>query len=189
MNRIQRPYYNLHQIVLGQYSSGGEFVVKDGSEYIGLFHILPTGQRFSGARPEKDSVELFEIRLNPTEDLLRYNQLSQSEISRYEVPVSYSPSPTFDDYKRGFIERFFVQKRNSPLNTIVEIDYQQYNQINTLNNPGINGVIYNKVKIKWTISKIPVSDAEYLNGFEIQKNLPNFPYLNQAITSLLEFYR
>lgn len=189
MPRIQRPYYNLHQILLGQFSSGGEFVFKDGSEFIGMYHVLPTGQKFTGPRPEQNSVELFDLRLNPTEDILIYNRLTESEVNRYEVPISFSPNPSLDDYKRGFIERFFVQKRNSPFNTISEIDSVQYNKINTLNNPGINGVIYNKVKIKWIISKIPINDAEYLNGFEIQKNLPTFPYLNLILTNLLEFYR
>lgn len=42
MTRIQKPYFNLHQITKGLITNGGEFVVKDGSEYIGMFHILPT---------------------------------------------------------------------------------------------------------------------------------------------------
>jgi len=170
-------------------TSGGEFVIKDGSEYIGAFHILPTNQKFSGARPEKGSVELFELRLNPTADILRYNQITGNEINRYNPPVSFSPYPTSDDYKRNKIERFFVQKRNSPLNTIVEIDQPQFASVNVQNNPGINGIIWNKVRLDWIISKIPINDAEYLNGREIQKNLINFPHLDLILTNTLEFYR
>lgn len=189
MSRIQKPYYNLHQLVLGQITSGGEFVLKTGEIYVGMFHILPTNQKFSGARPEKGSVELFELRLNPTEDILRYNQITGNEINRYNPPVSFSPIPTADDYKRNKIERFFVQKRNSPMNTIMEIDQFQHQTINVKNNPGINGVIYNSVRIDWIISKIPINDAEYLNGREIQKNLINFPHLDLILTNTLEFYR
>jgi len=189
MSRIKKPFYNLHQITKGLMTEGGEFVIKTGEEYIGGFHILPSGQRFSGFRPEKGSVELFELRLNPTPDILRYNQITGNEINRHLPPVSFSPFPTADDYKRGKIERFFVQKRNSPMNTIIEIDHLQFQSVNTQNNPGINGVIYNKVRIDWIISKIPVNDAEYLNGREIQKNLINFPYLNLSLTNNLEFYR
>ena len=189
MSRIQQPHYNLHQLILGQMTSGGEFVIKDGSEYIGAFHILPTNQKFSGARPEKGSVELFELRLNPTADILRYNQITGNEINRYNPPVSFSPYPTSDDYKRNKIERFFVQKRNSPLNTIVEIDQPQFASVNVQNNPGINGIIWNKVRLDWIISKIPINDAEYLNGREIQKNLINFPHLDLILTNTLEFYR
>lgn len=189
MSRIQKPHYNLHQIQTGLYSSGGEFTIKDGSEYIGSYHILPTNQKFSGFRPEPTSVELFELRLNPTPDILRYNQITGNEINRYSPPVSFSPFPTADDYKRGKIERFFVQKRNSPLNSIIEIDQPQFASVNTQNNPGINGVIWNKVRLDWIISKIPINDAEYLNGREIQKNLVNFPHLDLILTNTLEFYK
>lgn len=189
MARISQPYYGLHQIDLGKYTPGGEFVIKTGELYVGSFHILPTGQRFSGFRPERDSVELFEIRMNPTPDILKYNQLTGNEINRYLTPISFSPNPTLDDYARGRIERFLIQKRNSAMNTIMEIDQVQFASINTKNNPGINGVIYNKVRIDWIISKIPVNDAEYLNGLTINKNSINFPYLGTFLTNNLEFYR
>ena len=189
MPRIKQPFYNLHQLTLGKYTEGGEFVLKNGELYVGSYHILPSGQMFSGFRPEKGSVELFELRLNPTPDILRYNQITGKEINRYSTPSSFSPNPTLDDYNRGKIERFFIQKRNSALNSIMEIDSIQYNQINVKNNPGINGIIYNKVKLEWIISKLPVDDASYLNGLTISKNTPNFPYLETFLTNTLEFYR
>lgn len=189
MPRIDVPYYNLHQIDGGKYTSGGEFVLKSGEIYIGPYYIIPTGQKFTGFRPESNSVEIFELRLNPTEDILKYNQLTGNEINRYQLPISFSPLPTLDDYKRGRIERFFVQKRNSTLNSILEIDQIQFASINLKNNPGINGVIYNSVRLDWIISKIPINDASYLNERSIQSNLPNFPYLNTFLTNTLEFYR
>lgn len=187
--RIQKPYYNLHQITPGLYTEGNEFIIEDGRIYIGSYHLLPNGQKFSGFRPEPGSVELFELRLNPTQDILKYNQLSGKSIDRYVAPIPFQPQPTNDDYKRSFIERFFVQKRNSPLNTILEIDAQQFNQINTLNRPGINGVLWNKLKIGWKISMLPKEDIYYLNQRQIEKNLLNFPGLNTFITNPLEFYR
>ena len=189
MTRISQPYYGLHQIEKGLYSEGGEFVLKDGSIYIGAYHILPTQQKFTGFRPEKGSVELFEIRMNPTADILRYNQITGNEINRYSTPISFGPNPTLDDYKRGRIERFLIQKRNSAMNSIIEIDQVQFASINQKNNLGINGVIWNKVRIDWIISKIPVNDAEYLNGLTINKNSINFPYLGTFLNNNLEFYR
>ena len=189
MSRLKTPFYNLHQLILGQFTTGNEFVLASGEIYIGSYHKLPSGQKFTGFRPEKGSVELFELKLNPTPDILRYNQITGNEINRYNPPVSFSPIPTADDYKRNKIERFFVQKRNSPMNTIMEIDQFQHQTINVKNNPGINGVIYNSVRIDWIISKIPATDAEYLNNWEIQKNLVNFPYLNLILTDNLEFYK
>lgn len=189
MSRIKKPYYNLHQIILGRYSSGDEFVLRNGEIYTGSYHILPSGQRFTGFQPEPKSVELFEIRLNPTIDILRYNQITGNEINKYISPISYQPLPTSDDYKIGKIQRFFVQKRNSPDNTIIEIDSKQFNSINTQNNPGINGVLWNKLIIDWIISKIPYTDTTILNGYTIQKSLPSFPSLNSFIQNLNEFYK
>ena len=118
MSRISRPHYNLHQITTGQITDGGEFVLNDGSIYIGAFHILPNGQRFTEFQPNEKSVEIFELRLNSTQDILRYNQITGKSINKSVNPISFQPSPTLDDYKKGRIERFFIQKRNSTLNTI-----------------------------------------------------------------------
>lgn len=189
MPRIQKPYYNLHQILLGQYTSGGEFVLATGEDYVGGYHILPNEQRFSDFRPTDKSVELFEKKMNPTEDVLRYNQISGKIINRYLPPISYQPNPTPDDYKIGKFDRFFVQKRNSPFNTIVEIDANQYNQVNTLNNPGINGVLWNRCKVNWRIGKIPKEDAQYLNQYALQVASVDFLGIGGFLSNTLEFYK
>lgn len=189
MPRIQRPYYNLHQIQTGQYTTGNEFVLSTGEVYIGPYHILPNGQRFTGFQPETNSAEIFEIRLNPTADILRYNQITGKEINRYLAPNPYYPRPSVDDYRLGWIERFFIQNRNSPINTIMEIDSPQYNSINTQNSPGINGVLWNKLRLEWKISKIPMDDAKYLNLRSVQLAEPSFAGISQYIVNGLEFYR
>lgn len=189
MPRIQKPYFALHQILRGQYSDGNEFILGDGSIYVGSFHVLPTGQRFSGFQPESTSQELFELRLNPTADILKYNQLTGNSTNKSVTPVSFQPNPTLEDYKNGRIERFLIQKRNNPLFTIMEIDVQQYNSVNTQNNPGINGIIWNKVKLDWTISKIPKDDAYYLNQRQLISKTETFTGIGTFLTNPLEFYK
>lgn len=189
MSKIKRPFYNLHQLKTGLFTSGGEFVLKSGEIYVGSYHETPGNQRFSGFQPEKGSVEIFELRLNPTPEILIYNRITGNEINRYSTPSSYSPIPSLDDYSRGKIERFFIQKRNSTLNSIMEIDQVQFTSINVKNNPGINGVIWNKLRIDWIISKIPLNDASYLNGLTISKNSVEFPHLETFLTNNLEFYK
>lgn len=189
MPRIRQPYYNLHQILTGQYTSGGEFVLASGEDYIGGYHVLPNEQRFSEFRPTDKSVELFEKKMNPTEDILRYNRISGNVINRYVPPIAYQPNPTSDEYKNGRFDRFFVQRRNSPFNSIVEIDNTQYNQVNTLNNPGINGVLWNRLLINWRISKIPKQDAQYLNQYALQAAAVNFLGIGDFLQNTLEFYK
>lgn len=189
MPRISQPYYNLHQISTGHFTSGGEFVLYSGEEYIGPYHILPNGQRFTEFRPTQKSVELYELRLNPTFDILKYNQITGNKVNQYVVPISFEPLPNLDDYNRGWIERFFLQKRNNAEFTIIEIDSNQFNSINTKNNPGINGIIYNSLRIEWKISKLPKDDIFYLNSRTIQLNEPNFNGLTRYLINPLEFYR
>lgn len=189
MPRIQRPYYNLHQITTGQYTSGNEFVLSNGQVYIGPYHILPNGQYFTEFQPIDSSVEIFELRLNPTEDILLYNRSTGREIDRYLTPNPYYPIPSLDDYNIGWIERFFIQKRTSPLNTIMEIDSTQFNGINTGNTSGINGILWNRLRLEWKISKLPVNDVQYLNLLSIQRAEPTFNGISGYLLNPLEFYR
>jgi hypothetical protein len=186
---VKRPYYGLHQIVTGQYTNGGEFVTEAGENYVGSYHILPTGQRFTEFRPKDASFEIFERRVEVTDDVLLYNRLTRRRTNQHVSPVSMAPSPLPQQYKKGIMERFFVQKRNSPLNTITEIDAEQYNQINTRNNPGINGILWNKLKLVWRISLIPPEDAHYLNQQLLQRAEHDFPGIGIFLPNPLEFYR
>jgi len=185
---VRVPYYNLHQIITGRYTPGNDFVLPDGTDYIGEYHILPTLQKFTGSRPFADSVELFEKRISISADTLKYNQIRDIDASQYIMPILYYPNPNVDDYKRGIIERYFVQKRNNPSNTILEINGQQYNSINTRGKPGINGVIWNKLMIQWRISRIPKSDVMYLNKETLIRSEPLFPGIGIYINNVTEFY-
>lgn len=186
---IQTPYYNLHQIITGVYTEGNEFVFADGTDYIGMYYVIPTGQRFSGPRPENNSRELFVKRISQTNDSLVYNRINETVIPNYRSPISMEVFPTEYDYNRGFMQRFFLQKRNSPLNSIIEINSEQYNSVNTTNRPGINGVIWNKLRINWKISKIPRADASYINQLTLTQVENSFPHIGKYVTDLLEFYR
>lgn len=186
---VRRPYFNLHQIITGEFTSGGEYVFADGTDYIGPFHILPTNQLFTGTRPESKSKEIFEKRIETTQDILRYNLNTASVSPRYETPVAISRVPTSDEYQLGEMERYFVQKRNSPLNTIIEIDGIQFNKINTRNNPGINGIIWKELLLKWKIGKIPKEDVFSWNGRLVITAENNFPGISNFLPNYLEFYR
>lgn len=189
MPRIQKPYFNLHQLVTGNYTAGNQFVLADGTDYIGEYYIIPTGQKFTGSRQTDDSQELFVKRFTITEDSIKYNKIRDLDASQYLNPILYYPIPNLDDYQKGKIQRFFVQKRNNPYNTILEIDSQQYNSVNTRNNPGINGVIWNKLLIEWKIGKLPVNDAHYYNQTILQRSEAIFPGIGIYVTNPLEFWR
>lgn len=186
---IRRPYYGLHQIVAGQYTPGNELVLDDGTDYIGTYHVLPNAQMFTNAVPKINSVELFERRVDVPEIVKRYNRITDRRLGKYESPIPHQPIPNPDDYEFGEIQRFFVQKRNNPIVTIVEIDNEQFNTINTQGAPGINGVAWNQLLIPWKISLIPPSDISDINRRTLIQSEGNFPGIGLYVSNVLEFYK
>ncbi len=53
----------------------------------------------------------------------RYEKINNS-LSEYELPeiITHVPNPLADDYKRGYIKRYFIQKANDATGYIYEID-------------------------------------------------------------------
>lgn len=183
---IDHPYYSHHQLLTGQYTSGQELILGDGTDYVGGYHIQPNGKYFSEFSPNKNSVELFEKRFDWTEDVRIYNKINNVVTSKYIQPTVHLARPTLEDYQEGYVYRYFVQKRNNPRVTIMEIDVDQYNKINSKNQPGLNSTIWNAVAIKWKItgaSIIEFNEREILTS-EIQFS---FIGLRSYIKDLLEF--
>lgn len=186
---LVRKYYGLHQVITGQYTQGNEYLMADGSEYEGAYHIVPDGTLWTESRPRPDSIQLFPKIVGVSDMVRRYNKLKEVRTNEYRSPVGVQPIPDAEDYEIGRIMRYFVQKRNNPVGTILEIDSEQFQRINTENRPGINGVLYNYVNIFWTISQLPSADAIRVNRRTVVHASKKFPYLATYLTDMLEFYR
>lgn len=182
-----KPYYNLHQITTGLYARAGELVDSTFTDYEGLYHKLPNGQLFSGEVPSQTSVELFVKKFDVSTDVQTYNKIRQVQDSHYISPVPYNPIPNSQQRLQGKMVRFFVQKRNNPLNSITEIDVDQYYSINSANRPGINEVIWTKCFVNWTIAG-DTSLVIQLNTNEIVRTQTTFQGLQTYLTNLLEFH-
>lgn len=185
---IQHPYYAQHQVLTGQYTPGDEFILENGNDYIGGYHVLPSNQFFTGFSPNDKSIELF-IKLNDvSQDVKTYNKVNNIITSKYIGPIPYLVRPTLDDYNDGFVYRYFVQKRNNPLVTIIEIDVDQYNKINNRNQPGMNSTVWNSAIIKW---KINGSYVQEFNDREIvdQQIEKGFIGLKSYLKDLFQFFK
>lgn len=68
------------------------------------------------------------------------------------VPTYFHLSPTNQDYKRGYITRYFAKKTNSlDHSTIVEIDKEQFSGYGKKLH-GIDDALYQVISLKWKIS-------------------------------------
>lgn len=185
----RRAYYPLSSITTSQYTKGNELIIDDVSQndYVGLYHILPNGEYWSEAIPHDDSIRLILKKFKVQPDVKQYNVINRIEQSNYISPIPYYPLLTPEDYTRGFVMRYFVQKRNNPLVTITEIDGIQYNSLNRKNNIGISMGIWNYVEIKWTLRGVY---AQQLNLQEIKKAEEHgFKNLSNYLKEPLEFFK
>jgi len=186
---ITKPYYPPHQISPGKYTPGGEFVLPDGAEYIGPYHILQNGWVYTEFKPSVNGKRLYPLNVTLSEDVRQYNRIKQMNVSQYMSPIPYTVIPTMEDYVRGEIYRYFVQKRNNPSRTIIEIDLPQYMSINTKGLPGINGVMYNSLVVPWVISKVEKQSAYQVNLQKIIKAESDFIGIGLYLRDATEFYK
>lgn len=186
---IRKPFYGEHQIIAGQYTAGNEYVYENGDDYVGTYHVFPNGQMFTGANRNVKSVQIFEKRFDISEDVKIYNRINSLDIGRYTSPVLYLPRPTHSDYRVGKFQRYFIQKRNSPLHTLMEITPEQYNTVNTKNSYGINGVIWQRGTLIWYISLLPADQISVLNEAQIDNISKVMIGIRKILSNNLEFYR
>jgi hypothetical protein len=72
----------------------------------------------------------------------QYQNLGGDTLSDITFPSYYKPNVTKNDYTKGYISRYLVQKINDL--TITEVNKENYN--------GISNNYYNKLVIQWIIS-------------------------------------
>jgi hypothetical protein len=80
-------------------------------------------------------------------NISRYDILFDNNVEEFRIPpiITIVPSPTEDDYKIGYIQRYFIQKRSDETAYIYEVEKYYYTDI--LTNPFFKGVA-----LKWKIS-------------------------------------
>lgn len=183
---IDKPMYQDHQISTGHYAHRGEFVTETGEDYIGVYHIFPNDTVWSGETRSNTSFRLYPKTFDVSEDAKKYRKLKGFKESKYVEPEYYKPVVENYEKRVGSMERFFVQKINSPTNTIMEISSDQFSSINTKNRKGINGAIWRGCLVDWQLTGNDMAKVNYQNLKRAQ-NKYNFIGLTSYIKNYLEF--
>jgi len=117
-----------------------------------------------------------------------YKKVFNGETIKTESRIlAFIPTPNDDDYKRGFINRYFVQKTMDKSSPIIEVSQTTY--LKTLANPQ-----YRVANIRWRItgpmetstSDNSVSDS---NLIAIRLASSNIKNLKLYLPNLLQFYK
>lgn len=180
----KKLFYPKSEISKTKFAKQGELVKQDGTTYIGPYHESK-GILYTGPTPSQQSevvrpaIEKFQ-----KENTTKYFQLTGKEFNNHISPVSYMATPTLENYRDGFFKRYFIQKKNQPTSTIIEVNEEQYKNVNTSNKTGINGLLYNKVSLDWTLKGKEVVTNNRKSIAFVENN---FEGITRYLTNLVEF--
>ena len=154
-------YYPREQIQTGLYTTGKEWMLEDGTEYVGFYHKYVDGLVLTGAVYNKlTSVELVKfIDINVDQDVYVYSVLANTgpfSIIQYQAPIAMYPVPEQKDYKKGKYSRYFLKRRNGSSTDIIEIDAKQFESW-TAPDEGIDENLYDAIAIDWKLTG-PIED-------------------------------
>jgi hypothetical protein len=149
----QKSYYTVDELITNLYTSGQELMTEQGLEYRGQYHRYTTGEIYSLADwDEKLSKKLITYE-DVTSPAYKYKQLKNIP-NNYNTISAATPLVTINDMKRGFIMRYFIQRRNDL--QITEIDKDQYQMWQTKK---IDPNLYVAIELIWIITGNPSSNT------------------------------
>jgi hypothetical protein len=133
-------YYPSYATINNLTTRGSEFLL-NGAPYSGKYYETIDGEFYSGPNPESGPSEKL-TKINSYIGTPGLNNIQLSFRSQEELaiktniqstriagkPNSYFPQPTEEDYKKGYITRYFTKKENEK-GYIIEISRDEYNNI------------------------------------------------------------
>jgi hypothetical protein len=197
-------YYPKSRIQENLYSSGGEFIyLNTGQPFQGFYHKTYDGRFFEGKTHDFNSSELKSVSTAITSAQTQpvnlgsmiYDKASSGAytyLKTMKTPASYYPSPDENDYKRGYIIRYFIKKANGAASTIQEVSSETARE--AVKNP-----LYISTNLEWKISgpisddnsdpMNPVKGVKDTNQRILIKKEREFSGISRYLTNLLEFYQ
>lgn len=160
-----KAYYPKSSIIYNLRTTGKEWMLRDNTEYIGLYHkyldgLVMTGGTYS-ALESRDLIPYVDYGDQPNNEI--YDSLKVK--SRYIAPQYEQSFPTEKDFKNGNYSRYFLRLRTSTLATdIIEVTNSQFTLYNKPGQ-GIEFELYSGIQITWKLTG-PLTDVNLEYGME-----------------------
>ena len=192
-----RIYYPKSHVLTNLYTSGKEWMLQDGTEYIGFYHKYIDGILMTEAVFNKiTSKKLIPYADSITQpDNFLYNQLINKKNLKRPSPRYVFPRPTEKDYKNGKFDRYFIRRRNlTTIEDIIEIDLAQYKLWKEAG-VGIDETLYNAIIVSWKLTGTYYDSGTAPNiqygVYDTNKRIVNlkdkdFPGLKDFLTDYIE---
>lgn len=154
------------------YTSGYMLTSANGKDYIGHY-VSIKGNFYAGKLSDlidkngkilKNDAPKLSIRENRVSDKILKHRFGNNAVNI----ISYSCSPTKRDYDKGYVTRYFIQKKNDKPH-ILEVDKTTYIKVTT--QAAAICLLYNSLKIKWIITGKETDEC--FNGLVATKSVAN----------------
>jgi len=180
-------YIPKNRITTNLYTNGKEYILSTTSEpYVGYYYKLYTGKVFTGkTQNDSPNIELLPLivvsPLDPnnvttvsyTKDTksIEYSALTKTNIFGVkQLPSTFYPFPTEDDYKLGEFQRYFAKKINESI--YIEINKDTYDKLDAKDSMWLWD-LYSVIELPWeltgdlktvyTVNKNTVAQTEQKN--------------------------
>ena len=175
----RKIYYPEGQIQKGLYTEGKEWMLLDGTEYIGDYHKYITGEVYTKSSYIKDvSEELIPyINLSKYDNKVKfeYDNLATTKIQDFEFAEYNKPIPTQKDYDRGYYSRYFVKRHFDGI--VTEVSKDTYNAVQNEH--------YVKLELAWKLR----DDAPIVNQKQVRTAEKDIKGISNYITNYYEFVK
>jgi hypothetical protein len=116
-------------------------------------------------------------------DIGRYGQILEGSDDEFRIPPinTIIPSPTENDYKIGYIQRYFIQKRSDDSAYIYEVEKYYYTDI-------LSNSFFKGVTLKWKISGIG-EEVRQMNQKSVSYASANMKALPLYLPNHLQFHK
>ena len=182
MAKRPKIYYPQDQITTGLKTVGKEWMLRNGTEFKGYYHLYKDGMVMTGFDyDELTSEYLIPYQLKTT---FKYDTLTKTNVRNYVAPQQYYPVPTTEDYEQGYVTRYFLRKVNNVSDIIVEINNIQFNKVGSQIDPSL----YQALALPWKLTG-NANDVEQTNYKIVRKYNEDFPGLQKYLRNYLELYK
>lgn len=192
-------YYPEAKVTTGLFTNGKEWMLEDGTEYVGFYHKYTDNTVLTEAVFSKSkSKKLIAYVPKSSQPTFIYNKLKNIKPSEAKFPISFYSIPTLDHYSKGFFERYFIYRRNYTdlFKDLYEVNKDQYDSWKTPET-GINEILYGAFIINWKLTG-PLNDVrdqlqiKEFGVYDTNKRLAQyydreFPGTSKVLTDYLEF--
>lgn len=188
----KKLFYTKNQITENLYTPGNEYQLSDGTVYIGLYHRYSTGEIYTEPTWNVKTSKPLSVFLTQSEQIKTYRKNASNIKTKFKSPQRHFPKISIDDIQRTYIDRYFLYKINDK--QVIEIDKQQYGQINAKQ---IDTNIYVGIRATWIISGNvnTVTNGNVTTPGVIQRNQSTinrinrqYPGFRDTVNNPLELY-